>query len=168
LDMFCEKFQAQAHGLSVHMLLSHAGRSPSGCHGRQLAILPPWCINSAASESHRPDLHRLCSVSKFWRGLPRATAPPSHAGAALGKRKFTKDMAGISVRCTSFGPGRSTSVPRITCTGRVVNAHTGGACQRGVTETLFIALRAHNKKIPFLGIRIQLRDEQAQGCCGLG
>jgi hypothetical protein len=74
----------------------------------------------------------------------------------------------VSVRCTSFGPGRSTSVPRITCTGRVVNAHTGGACQRGVTETLFIALRAHNKKIPFLGIRIQLRDEQAQGCCGLG
>ena len=44
-------------------------------------------------------------------------------------------MAGISVRCTSFGPGRSTSILRITCTGRVVNAHTGGASQRGLTQT---------------------------------
>ena len=104
----------------------------------QLAILPPWCINSAAS-AHAQVAQAGPSPPvldfKIWRGLPSATAPPSHAGAALGKRKFTKDMAGISVRCTSFGPGRSTSVPRITCTGRVVNAHTGGACQRGVTET---------------------------------
>jgi hypothetical protein len=136
----------------------------------QLAILPPSCTHSAAC-AHAQVAHAGHSppvlVCKIWRCLPSATAPPSQAQHSE-RGKLTKDMAGISVRCTSFGPGRSTSILRITCTGRVVNAHTGGACQRGVTETLFIALRAHNKKIPFLGIRIQLRDEQAQGCCGLG
>lgn len=103
----------------------------------QLAILPPSCTHSAAC-AHAQVAHAGHSppvlVCKIWRCLPSATAPPSQAQHSE-RGKLTKDMAGISVRCTSFGPGRSTSILRITCTVRVVEAHTGGAAQRGVTET---------------------------------